>query len=94
VHTTLTAKMQIHPRKRARSTVQHTFAMQTIATYPATWTLRTKPPDSTTAYGAAAVTAALPHRYHLIIRHEASPIQFLHCLKNRAKNGENEFFHW
>jgi len=53
------------------------FAIQTIATYSATWALPgERPSDSTTVHGAAA--AALPNRHHLIFRLGAGHIQFVY----------------
>jgi len=77
VHTMLTAKMHLHPRKHACATVQQLlcFAMQTIATHLANWSLPKKPSVSTPPYGAVA--AALSHRHHKIICHGAGPIQFV-----------------
>ena len=54
VHTTLIVIMHTHPRKHSRATVQQCLRHATIATYPATWALPKKLPDSTTAHGAAA----------------------------------------
>jgi len=51
----------------------NSFAMQTIATYPATSALPKKVPVSTTAHGAAA--AALPCKHHLNIRIGTGPTE-------------------
>ena len=67
-------KMHIHPRQHhTRASIMmpmwrcsNFFAMQTIATHLATWTLPKKPSESTPAHGAVA--AVLSHGHYLTIR--------------------------
>jgi len=85
VHTTLSTKIHIHPRKLARATVQQLLRHANNWSNFAIWALPKKPSESTPAYGAVA--AASSHRHYLIICLGAGPIQFFYGSHSKLGHG-------